>query len=99
MCRRRRRSTRGCSDGRSAPDPSFEAPGLIGELDAARSAAPAPGAGPLLWLAVDRLDDALEAVTAAGGAVLEPPSVDGSRLLATVRDPGGNLVGLAQHGV
>ena len=27
-----------------------------------------------------------------------PPTPDGPRLLATVRDPAGNLLGLAQHG-
>ena len=78
------------------PYPSFEAPGLIGQWVSDRP--PAPEGGVLLWINVDRIDDTLESVRASGGEVLEPPSPDGPRWLATIRDPGGNALGLAQHG-
>ena len=78
------------------PYPSFEAPGLIGQWVIDR--APAPEAGPLIWINVDRIDEILELVRTGGGAVVEPPSPDGPRWLATIRDPAGNVVGIAQHG-
>jgi uncharacterized protein len=78
------------------PYPSFEAPGLIGQWVDDRP--PAAEAGLLAWINVDRIDDALELVRTNGGQVLAPPSADGPRWLATIRDPGGNVLGLAQHG-
>ncbi len=78
------------------PYPSFEAPGLIGQWVTER--APAEGAGLLAWINVERIDDILESVRASGGQVLEPPSPDGPRWLATIRDPAGNVLGIAQHG-
>src|SRR5271165_6792648 len=52
------------------PHPSFEAPGLIGQWVADRP--PAPEAGLLAWINVDRIDDTLESVRASGGEVLDP---------------------------
>ena len=78
------------------PYPSFEAPGLIGQWVSDR--APAPEAGLLIWINVDRIDDTLELVRTSGGDVIEPPSPDGPRWLATIRDPAGNVLGIAQHG-
>ena len=78
------------------PYPSFEAPGLIGQWVDDRPAA--PGAGPLLWIHVDDIDAALDLVRGLDGEVLEPPAPDGpTRVLATIRDPGGNPIGLVQH--
>jgi len=74
----------------------FESPGLIGQWFEAPPAA--PDAGLLLWISVDRIDDALERVPRHGGQVVSQPFADGPRWLATIRDPGGNLIGLAQHG-
>jgi predicted enzyme related to lactoylglutathione lyase len=38
-------------------------------------------------------------VTASGGNVVEPPSLDdGARWLATIRDPAGNTIGVVQLG-
>src|SRR5208282_4459572 len=71
------------------PYPSFEAPGLIGQWVTDRPAAMA--AGLLAWINVDRIDRVLELVRASGGEVLTPPSPDGPRWLATIRDPGGNV--------
>jgi predicted enzyme related to lactoylglutathione lyase len=78
------------------PYPSFESPGLIGQWVTDR--APAPNAGPLIWINVSRIDDTLESVRASGCEVIEPPSPDGPRWLATIRDPAGNVLGIVQHG-
>lgn len=79
------------------PYPSFEAPGLIGQWVSDREPAPIEG-GPLIWINVDSIHDTLTAALAAGGEVVEPPSADGPRWLAKIRDPGGNLIGIVQHG-
>ena len=78
------------------PHPSFEAPGLIGQWVSDRP--PAPDSGLLAWISVDRIDDVLATVRANDGEVLGPPSPDGPRWLATIRDPGGNVLGVVQHG-
>jgi uncharacterized protein len=78
------------------PYPSFESPGLIGQWIDDRP--PAPDAGLLAWINVERIDDTLELVRASGGEVVEPPRADCSRWLATIRDPAGNVLGVVQHG-
>lgn len=78
------------------PYPSFEAPGLIGQWVTDRSAS--PGVGLLAWINVESMEDTLDLVRSHGGEVLEPPSPDGpARLLATIRDPAGNVIGIVQH--
>jgi uncharacterized protein len=78
------------------PYPSFESPGLIGQWVDDRP--PSRDAGPLLWLAVHDMTATLDRVAANGGTVAEPPSPDGPhRILATIIDPAGNPVGLAEH--
>jgi uncharacterized protein len=77
------------------PYPSFESPGLIGQWVTER--APAPDAGPLLWINVANIDQTLEAVQSSGGEVIAAKSQDGPRWLATIRDPAGNSIGIAQH--
>jgi predicted enzyme related to lactoylglutathione lyase len=78
------------------PHASFEAPGIIGQWVTDRP--PAPDAGLLAWISVARIEATIEAVRASGGEVVAPPSPDGPRVLATIRDPAGNVIGLAQHG-
>jgi predicted enzyme related to lactoylglutathione lyase len=78
------------------PYPSFEAPGLIGQWVTDRPAAAAGGL--LAWINVDHIDETLEKVRSHGGDVVELPSADGPRWLATIRDPAGNTIGVAQHG-
>ena len=78
------------------PYPSFESPGLIGQWVSDRPASAA--AGLLAWLNVDCIDETLELVRANGGEVVEPPLADGPRWLATIRDPAGNVIGIAQRG-
>src|SRR5271165_4240220 len=70
------------------PYPSFEAPGLIGQWVSDRP--PASSAGFLAWINVEGIDEILALVAASGGEVVEPPSPDGPRWLATIRDPAGN---------
>jgi predicted enzyme related to lactoylglutathione lyase len=75
------------------PQTGFEAPGLIGQWVTDRPAR--PDGGLLAWIHVGDIDTALAAVSANGGDVLEAPSPDGPhRMLATIRDPAGNTVGL-----
>jgi predicted enzyme related to lactoylglutathione lyase len=78
------------------PYPSFVAPGLIGQWVSDRP--PATEGGLLAWINVDCIDEVLASVRASGGEVLEPPSPDGPRWLATIRDPAGNVIGIVQHG-
>jgi len=78
------------------PYPSFEAPGMIGQWVTDRPAA--ADAGPVIWIAVDRLDKTLDLVEANGGTTVQPPTADDERWLATIRDPAGNLIGLVQLG-
>ena len=77
------------------PHPGFDAPGLIGQWVTDRP--PTPNAGMLPWLHVDSMNETMKLVRAHGGEVLEHPTPDGpERLLSTVRDPAGNVLGLVQ---
>ncbi len=79
------------------PNPSFEAPNLIGQWVTDRQ--PAGDDGMLAWIQVDNIVVALETVRSDGGEVLEQPVADGpDRLLATIRDPAGNVIGIVQQG-
>jgi predicted enzyme related to lactoylglutathione lyase len=78
------------------PYPSFESPGLIGQWVSDRP--PSSDTGLLAWINVHGIDSVLEVVRASGGKVLQSPSPDGPRWLATIRDPGGNVIGIVQHG-
>ncbi len=76
--------------------PYLEAPGLIDQwVDDRPTAA---DAGLLAWINVDRIDETLDLVRANGCEILEATSADGPRWIATIRDPGGNVLGIVQHG-
>lgn len=77
------------------PAPSFDAPGVIGMFADDRAASSEGGL--LIWLNVEDMDASLALAEANGGGVVDPPSLDGPRILAIVRDPAGNTIGLAQH--
>ena len=77
------------------PESGFEAPGLIGQWITDR--APAPGGGPVMWLHVDDVVQALAAAERAGAVLRDGPTPDGPRILGTFSDPAGNLVGVAGH--
>jgi uncharacterized protein len=56
------------------------------------------GAGVLLYIYVERVDDALWQINEHGGAVVTPPYPEGDLWVATFRDPAGNVLGVWQHG-
>jgi PhnB protein len=82
--------------GDGGTDSGFEAPGLIGQWITDRPAA--PDSGPVVWIHVDDVAQSLAAAQAAGAALQQQPTPDGPRLLASFRDPAGNLVGIVSHG-
>jgi predicted enzyme related to lactoylglutathione lyase len=54
------------------------------------ASAPAPASDP------DRIDETVERARAAGGEIVTAPYPEGNLLVAAVRDPAGNAVGLWQ---
>lgn len=58
----------------------------------------APEPGLLAYIYVDRIDDAVERITANGGEIVEPPYPEGNLWVATFRDPAGNVMGLWHEG-
>ncbi|HVC34743.1 MAG TPA: VOC family protein [Chloroflexota bacterium] len=83
---------------RDRDDPRFDdATGhLIGRWVTGRAISREPGLLPYIY--VDRIDDAVERVTARGGEVVTAPYPEGNLWVATVRDPAGNVIGLWQAG-
>jgi predicted enzyme related to lactoylglutathione lyase len=84
-------------------EPQHDAPYYVGyELDGQHIGLVPGGAaqgmaGSVAYLHVADLDAALASVTAAGAAVRDAPrDVGGGRLVATVTDPDGNVLGLLQ---
>ena len=59
---------------------------------------PSRDPGLVAYIMVDRIEDTLPKLSAAGGAVVTPPSPlgAGGEAYATFRDPAGNLLGLYQ---
>jgi len=57
--------------------------------------AAAPGL--LVYIMVDSVAAALEAVVAQGGEVAQPMGMDAPEVTARFRDPAGNVFGLYQH--
>jgi predicted enzyme related to lactoylglutathione lyase len=80
------------------PDPSFEdgSGHVIGHFVADQPVAGEAGIRPYVY--VESIDDALEKVTALGGATVTPPYAEGDLWVATFRDPAGNVVGVWQRG-
>jgi predicted enzyme related to lactoylglutathione lyase len=60
-----------------------------------REAAVRPGL--LLYVMVDSVEAAAEAVSAGGGEIVQPIGADAPELTARFRDPGGNVIGLYQE--
>jgi uncharacterized protein len=58
---------------------------------------PAAEPGLLFYIMVDSVAATLEAVVAAGGAVVQPIGADAPEITARFRDPGGNIIGLYQE--
>jgi uncharacterized protein len=78
---------------RAREEPSFEdgTGHVIGHFVSGQRPAGEDGVRPYVF--VERLDEALEKVVAAGGAVVTAPNVEGNLNVATFRDPAGNVVG------
>jgi predicted enzyme related to lactoylglutathione lyase len=73
--------------------PSFEAPGMIGQWTTGQP--PAIGSGPVVWICADELFPTLARVQSNGGRVHGPPQLDGGqRWLVEVDDPSGNRIGV-----
>ena len=81
-----------------ADDPRFEdATGhLIGRWVTGRAISRQPGL--LAYFYVDRIDDVVDRVARHGGEIVQAPYAEGNLLVATVRDPAGNVIGLWQEG-
>jgi predicted enzyme related to lactoylglutathione lyase len=51
----------------------------------------------LPYIYVDTIDETTELIQAHGGEMIEAPSPEGNLLVATFRDPAGNVLGLWQE--
>jgi predicted enzyme related to lactoylglutathione lyase len=73
----------------------------VGEVSGAwvtgRPFSPVPGL--LLYVMVDSVSQAVEAVVAHGGRIVQPIGVDAPELTARFADPDGNVLGLYQEPV
>lgn len=58
---------------------------------------PATVPGLLVYIKVDSVAEAVDAVIAQGGEIAQPIGVDAPELTARFRDPGGNVIGLYQE--
>jgi len=78
-------------------DPSFEdgTGHVIGHFMTDQAIAGEAGVRPYIF--VERVDETLEKVVAHGGEVMTPPYQEGDLLVATFRDPPGNVLGVWQR--
>jgi uncharacterized protein len=58
---------------------------------------PSKEPGLLIYIMVDRVAEAVDAVMAAGGEIVQPMGADAPEITARFRDPGGNVIGLYQQ--
>ena len=58
---------------------------------------PSAQPGLLIYIMVDSVADAIEAVVANGGEIVQPIGADAPEITARFRDPGGNVIGLYQQ--
>jgi predicted enzyme related to lactoylglutathione lyase len=58
---------------------------------------PSTEPGLLMYIMVDSVEAAVDAVVAQGGEIVQPIGVDAPELTARFRDPGGNVIGLYQE--
>ena len=82
-------------DVRPDGDPRFSVgdAGLIGRFT---DNPPTRDAGVLVYFTVDNVADSVARAEASGGTVVAPPRLEGDTLIARLRDPAGNLVGIWQ---
>lgn len=84
-------------DGPDTDAPKFsDATGhLIGRWKSDLAVAREPGLLPFIY--VDDVRKAVQAAAANGGEIVKAPYPEGNLLVATVRDPAGNVIGLWQE--
>jgi predicted enzyme related to lactoylglutathione lyase len=58
---------------------------------------PASQPGLLVYIMVDSVAAAIDAIVANGGEIVQPIGVDAPEITARFRDPGGNVIGLYQQ--
>jgi predicted enzyme related to lactoylglutathione lyase len=58
---------------------------------------PSAKPGLLIYIMVDSVAAAVEAVVANGGEIVQPVGADAPEITARFRDPGGNVIGLYQQ--
>jgi predicted enzyme related to lactoylglutathione lyase len=58
---------------------------------------PASTPGILVYIMVDSVAVSIEAITAAGGTIVQPIGGDPGEITARFSDPAGNVVGLYEH--
>ena len=58
---------------------------------------PSSSPGLLVYIMVDSVADAVDAVIAHGGEIVQPLGMDAPEITARFRDPAGNLIGLYQE--
>jgi predicted enzyme related to lactoylglutathione lyase len=58
---------------------------------------PAATPGLLFYVMVDSVEEAVKAVAANGGEIVQPLGADAPEITARFRDPGGNVIGLYQE--
>ena len=69
---------------------------MIGEWVTGRVASQDSGILPYIY--VHGIDAVLERIRARGGEIIKPTYPEGDLLVATFRDPGGNVIGIWQQG-
>ena len=57
-----------------------------------------PGAGPLVYIFVERVRDTIDKAVAAGAEVVREPYEEGNLLVAVLRDVAGTEIGVWQEG-
>lgn len=84
--------------GDDTAQPKFADPAgqLIGRWITGRAISREPGLLPFIY--VDQLRAVVEKVTAHGGEIVKAPYEEGTLLVALVRDPAGNVMGIWQDG-
>jgi uncharacterized protein len=84
--------------GLDTAEPKFNDPSgyLIGRWVTGRAISREPGLLPYIY--VDHINDAVEQAKAWGGEIVKAIYPEGDLLVATVRDPAGNVIGLWQQG-
>ena len=80
-------------DGRTAFDDTTGA--VSGAWVTGRPASSEPGL--LVYIKVDSVAAAIDAVVAEGGEIVQPIGADAPEITARFRDPGGNVIGLYQE--